>query len=304
MNPSAPRSPYGAMKLIWACVLAAALGACGGAGSSSGSTDTTSTATPGATSSSLASGDQQATWAAGMTVTFPSDCTMKVVATGLPNHALPAYYLRPASGSDTSVVATTPDGLALTVQPDPETANPISLSINICPTKAASTTATNMGTIGVMISGAALFNAYDGTGSPAEQQNVSYTFTDASDVSQTAAFLDNCNGHCTPAQAGNVYHDHGVSSCLTAQVDTAGGPSHIVGVALDGYPVYGGRDLQGRVISTAQLDACNGITSATPEFPDGVYHDVLPEGVTGAQSSIGCYSGSVSAPGISLGVER
>jgi hypothetical protein len=236
---------------------AGTLTACGGGSSDPASSATSSSAANG---TSLASGYKQAKWAAGMTVTYPRDCTMKVVATGLPNHVLPAYDLRPATGSYTTVVATTPDGLALTLQPDPGALNPVSLLFNICPTKVASTTVSNMGTIGTMISGAALFNAYDGTGSPAMQQNVSYTFTDTAGKTQTAAFLDSCNGHYTPAQNGNVYHYHGVSGCVTAQVD-----------------------------------ACNGITSATPEFPGGVYHYVLPEGVTSEKSSMGCYSAAVSA---------
>ena len=280
-------------RLLLVGVLGCALAACGGGSSDSTGTSGGSTTTTG-TGASLATGYKQAKWAAGMTVTYPSDCKMKVVATGLPNHALPAYFLRPPTGSYTTVVATTPDGLSLTVQPDPGTLSPISLLIDICPSKAASTTVANMGSIGAMISGAALFNAYDGTGSPAMQQNVSYTFKDAAGKTQTAAFLDNCNGHATPAP-GNVYHYHGVSSCVTSQVDSAGGPSHLIGVALDGYPIYGGRDMAGKVIATSQLDACNGITSATPEFPAGVYHYVLPEGVSDGKSSPGCYSGTVSA---------
>jgi len=44
----------------------------------------------------------------------------------------------------------------------------------------------------------------------------------------------------------------------------------------------------------SQLDACNGITSPTPEFPNGAYHYVLPIGVTSKYASINCYSGTVS----------
>ena len=290
MNTRPPMNFTPALRLTLSLALAGTVAACGGGSSDSSTAVFTGTGS----GSSLAAGYKQAKWAAGMTVSYPSDCKMKVVATGLPNHALPAYALRPATGSYTTVVATTPDGLALTLQPDPETLNPISLLIDICPTKAASTTVANMGTIGTMISGAALFNAYDGTGNPAMQQNVSYTFTDSAGKTQTAAFLDACNGHATPAP-GNTYHYHGVSSCVTAQVDSAGGPSHLIGVALDGFPIYGGRDMDGMIIATAQLDACNGLTSATPEFPGGVYHYVLPEGVTGGKSSMGCYTGAVSA---------
>ena len=194
-------------------------------------------------------------------------------------------------------MATTPDGLSLTVQPttSAETSQTASVTYNICPTKATTTTSTNMGSIGVMISGGALFNAFDGTGDPAMQQQVSYSFTDSNGVAQTAKFLDDCNGHFTPANAGNTYHYHGLPNCVTALVDKTGGPSHIIGIALDGFPVYGGRDINGNVITTSQLDACNGITSVTPEFPNGAYHYVLPEGVSNKYSSLNCYSGTVSS---------
>jgi hypothetical protein len=124
--------------------------------------------------------------------------------------------------------------------------------------------------------------------------NVSYTFTDSNNVSQIASFIDSCNGHYAGNATGSTYHYHGVSACVTAEVDKSGGASHLIGVALDGFPIYGGRDINGNVISVSQLDACNGITSPTPEFPDGVYHYVLPEGVTNLQSSLRCYAGTVT----------
>ena len=61
-----------------------------------------------------------------------------------------------------------------------------------------------------------------------------------------------------------------------------------------GFPFYGGRDINGNVIATSQLDACNGITSATPEFLNGEYHYVLPYNTTGKLSSLNCYAGTVS----------
>ena len=88
---------------------------------------------------------------------------------------------------------------------------------------------------------------------------------------------------------------------MTSQVDTSTGPSHIIGIALDGFPIYGGRDINGNVISVSQLDACNGITSATPEFPSGAYHYVLPIGVTTEYASMNCYSGTVSAQAMAAG---
>jgi hypothetical protein len=77
-------------------------------------------------------------------------------------------------------------------------------------------------------------------------------------------------------------------------------PSHSIGIALDGYPTYGGRDLAGKVIAVSQLDACNRITGPTPEIPGGAYHYVLPIGVTGARSSLNCHSVSASAVQLAL----
>ncbi|MBL0173652.1 MAG: YHYH protein [Gemmatimonadaceae bacterium] len=80
---------------------------------------------------------------------------------------------------------------------------------------------------------------------------------------ENIAFLDACNGHPTPMGS---YHYHALPPCVTAMVDTAGGPSHIIGVAFDGYLIYGDRDISGRQITSSQLDQCSGITSATWSF--------------------------------------
>lgn len=248
--------------------------------------------------SSLMAGYKQARWGSNVSVTFPDDCSMTIVSNGLPNHRLPAWYLMPSgSNNGTGAVVKTPDGHGLAVTANPNTPSPITMRFNICPTKAAKTTETNMGMTGVMISGAALFNAFDAGKTPALQQNQTHVFTDAAGNRQAAGFIDECAGHFTPARGrteGGRYHYHGLSSCVTAQTDTSEGPSHIIGVALDGYPVYGSRDIQGRPVDVSSLDACNGIDSPTPEFPQGVYHYVLPQGVSGAKSAPGCYSGNVS----------
>ena len=101
-------------------------------------------------------------------------------------------------------------------------------------------------------------------------------------------FLDDCSGHPTPQ---GQYHYHALPGCVVAVVDDEGGPSHAIGIAFDGYPIYGNRDIDGAVIDPDTLDECNGIDSATPEFPDGVYHYVLLD-VAGPQSSIQCFTGS------------
>jgi len=236
-----------------------------------------------------------------MTVSFPSSCSMTVTGTGVP-YQHQAYYLAPVSTGNT-VVATTASGIQLQVIAYTGTGlstniKALSGTFNICPAKAASTTATGMGAIGLMFSGTSLFNPYEATLTVALSDNASYSFasTACGGTTCTAAFLDPCNQHTSNGGGGgSTWHFHGVPSCWTSVVDGASGPSHIIGIALDGYPIYGGYDINGSAVSVASLDACNGITSATPEFPSGAYHYVLPVNTTTKQSSINCYAGTVSA---------
>jgi len=285
-----PNLPAFARAVLGATVLSTTLLAASCSGTSSASTTTTTTTTTGETS--YVTAYKALTWA-NATVTFPTSCTMTVTATGVPPyHDL--YYLAPStSASVTGVVATTASGLQLTVTP--YIAADIASStntINICPTKGTSTTSTNLGPIGYTTAGEFLYNAFEATSTPALGDNVSYSYTTGG-VTYTPAFIDKCNSHPTPATTGYTWHYHGVPQCLS-NVGSLGTPSHIIGIALDGYPVYGGYDNTGAVVQVSQLDACNGITSATPEFPNGAYHYVLPVGVTTKYSSLNCYTGTVS----------
>jgi hypothetical protein len=269
--------------------IAAAPSATASAGASSGTSSTASTA--------YVAAYKAAPWSSAVTVAFSGTCSMTLTTTGVPPvHA--AYYLAPVSTQYPNSVAVTPvTKTEMSVVPyQPSDISPATVTFNICPTKAATTTATNMGAIGYMISGEAIFNPFEGGGTqtPAMSDNVSYTFVDANGTTQTASFIDQCNSHPTPLSAGYEWHHHGIPTCLAAQVDGSSGPSHLIGIAMDGYPIYGGRDINGNAISVSQLDSCNGITSPTPEFPNGIYHYVLPIGVTGKQSSLNCYSGTVS----------
>jgi hypothetical protein len=83
-------------------------------------------------------------------------------------------------------------------------------------------------------------------------------------------------------------------------VDREHGPSHLIGVALDGFPIYGDKDMKGEAVAPQRLDACNGITSATPEFPQGVYHYVLPSGVMEHNAAMRCYSGDLSRKALAV----
>jgi hypothetical protein len=279
-----------AASLVWV--------GCGGSGSgSSPNVGATSSAGTASGSTSLAAVYKAAAWASAATVTFSGSCSMTVTSTGVPPYHND-YYLAPVSTQYPASVAVTPvTGTEMALVPYmPADINGASMTFNICPAKAATTTATSGGSIGTMISGEALYDPYEANGStPALSDNVSYTFTTSAGVTETASFIDACNSHPTPISGGYMWHHHAVPTCLAAQIDGTSGPSHLIGVALDGFPIYGGRDINGNTIAVSQLDACNGITSPTPEFPNGIYHYVLPIGVTGKQSSLNCFAGSVSS---------
>ena len=256
---------------------------------------------------SLAAAYQRAAWAAGLVVTFPSACSMSVWPNARPSHPIDAVYLTPVAASagdqqPRSVAVTGVSAMALAVSRTDTLATHAPMQFNICPTQAPSPTATNAGAIGVMISGAVLFGAAEVSGSraTAQRDNVAYRWRDGAGVQRTAGFLDRCNGHPTPGYAGSIYHYHGHSDCVTGLVDRVDGPSHLIGIALDGFPIYGDRDMDGKTVPPQSLDSCNGIHSPTPEFPQGVYHYVLPAGVTQQHAAMRCYSGAVSREALAL----
>ncbi len=249
---------------------------------------------------------RNAPWAKGMSVTFPSECVMTLWPAARPNHAVDDFYLSPpttgqarnqVTGANQAVARTAISRMPLVVRAYEGPGRHEPIRVNICPRQAPSTTPTNAGVIGLLVSGATLYKAAEITGhrATALNDNVAYSFKGTKGQNITAHFLDTCGGHPTPADAGNSYHYHGYSSCVTSVVDHADGPSHMIGVALDGFPIYGDRDIHGRSIDPTQLDGCNGLTSPTPEFPQGIYHYVLPRGITQHHASMRCYGGHVPA---------
>mgnify|MGYP000514677710 CR=1 FL=1 len=200
---------------------------------------------------------------------------------GIPDHARDAYYAVPIAG------VVVPDASTATIVKDPTVAQSYNFSIPTNPEYTSKVTSTSMGSIGVMISGAVLYNPYEGDGKTVAMAN-NFTITDSK--GRTASFVDSCAGHPTPQQG--AYHYHGLSNCTTAKVDEAGQASHIIGFALDGFPIYGDRDVNGKQLTYKNLDQCNGIKSPTPEFPQGIYHYVLLP-TNDVHSSISCFHGKV-----------
>ena len=262
-------------KVSRVALFAVAIGLIGACANTTDSTDTTGS------SSSNQTGFEAAKWASNVTVTF-SNGVMRYRSNGLPNHARQAEYAVPNPG------VRVPNSSTAYALADPTQAQSYDFSIPMTPTKGSSPTSTSLGTIGVMISGAALFNPYEGDGVTVAMAS---NFTVKNSSGKDVAFLDSCNGHPGP---GGMYHYHALPPCVTATVDVAGAPSHIIGIAFDGYPIYGDRDNTGKQLTAADLDQCGGVTSPTPEFPNGVYHYVLLN-APNSTSSIRCFVGKVSS---------
>lgn len=209
--------------------------------------------------------------------------TVLMQPTGIPNHAREAYYAVPKAG------VVVPDATTANIIADPTKAQTYKFTIPTTPKYSSKVTSTSLGSIGVMISGAVLYNPFEGDGKTVAMAK-NFTITNSAGI--TASFIDKCAGHPTPDIG--AYHYHGLPNCVTAKVDKVSKPSHIIGFALDGFPIYGDRDIKGKQVTAKNLDQCNGVISATPEFPKGIYHYVLL-GTADARSSIACFHGKVDA---------
>ncbi len=124
---------------------------------------------------------------------------------------------------------------------NPNSISPHSLDVTIPanPTKAAHASCVPMGEIGVLDSGAALFNALDAGGNDAAAHEIQ----------------DSCDGH---PNAPGQYHYHDLPSCIDTGKKTR--HSKRIGWALDGFPIYGPRGKHGTYMTNSKLDACHGHT--------------------------------------------
>lgn len=278
--------------------------ACGGSGDTAASPTGSTTGTPTTdatdasdaptTGDSTLAGVEAAQWSDNVAITVNDDGTFNFASDGLPSHELPDEFLVPTSGQfeppvtedETNVVAT-----AVAV-----VASPVDVDIPLVPVWSETTTDTNLGIIGVMISGAQLFNDY-------EDMDRQFVAVDDNFSVDGVGFVDACNGHPLALLADGTgngnYHYHGVPYCITDVVDVAGEHSTIIGVLLDGYPVYGNKDVDGAEVTNADLDECSGHVGVTPEFPEGIYHYHLTDDA--APYTIDCYHGEVAASSADAG---
>ena len=229
---------------------------------------------------STKAGVKKAKWGSNVTVTYGAG-KVRLRSNGIPNHSRPTYYAVPNAG----VVVPTAD--TARAVPDPTRATSHDFGLPLRPKRASRVTEAPLGSIGMMISGAVLYNPYEGDGTTVAMSN---NFSLVAPDGSSAPFVDECSGH----PGGGSYHYHALPACAVAKMDTGTGPSRMIGIAFDGYPIYGPRNVKGKKVPVRRLDRCNGIFSRTPEFPKGIYHYVLP-GTSDQTSSIRCFRGKVDS---------
>lgn len=224
---------------------------------------------------------QSLAWSDNVVITVNADNTFTFESNGIPSHELPDVYLVPADGNEPPFGDDDPSEFQVKTPEDLFIESTVTATITTTPVYSDTITKNSLGQIGVMISGAQMFNDYeDFENTIALHDNLTI---------DGASFIDPCNGH--PLANGLHYHYHGIPYCITDNVDVEGEHSTMIGVLLDGFPVYGNKDAGGITIGSAALDECNGHFGPTPEFPDGIYHYHLTDDA--APYSINCFHGEV-----------
>lgn len=122
--------------------------------------------------------------------------------------------------------------------------------IPLSPALNSAHTATPMGPIGFALDGVPLFNQYAAGGVALGNEKKGF---------------DQYYGH---PQAQGAYHYHVEPLYLSA---VKYNKSALMGFLLDGFPVYGPEE-NGVAVSNSNLDVYHGHTSATADFPNGIYH--------------------------------
>jgi YHYH protein len=230
---------------------------------------------------STLAGIKAAQWGDNTEVTIGED-SFRYVSKGLPNHEMPDQYVVPKGSNQPPFGKDDDSEFEIVNTSEFVKETPIDVTITLNPVYSETATQTELGMIGVIISGSRLFNDYE------NPQRTVVAIDDQHRIG-SAAFLDDCNAH--PLQTGHGYHYHGVPECIR-NAGAQGQHSPIVGVLFDGFPVYGKKGPGGKAMTNEDLDECSGHKGPTPEFPDGIYHYHLTSDK--APYSIDCYHGDVS----------
>lgn len=125
----------------------------------------------------------------------------------------------------------------------------ITFTITLNPKEASSKTSTPLGPIGISRNGVVFFNQYAGP--------------DNQPLAGEINSFDQWLGHPAMTQ----YHYHVEPKFLTSEF----GDEAFLGLLSDGFPVYGPFE-NGSKVTNDDLDEYHGHTSATEDFPQGIYH--------------------------------
>lgn len=153
-----------------------------------------------------------------------------VVGNGLPAHPTGVFPISPsdpAYGFDRNPNTIAPQAIAFGLPPNPQVA-PFPSCLP-------------PGAIGVLLTGARLFNALDAGGRDAAAWEV----------------LDDCEGH---PEVNGQYHYHTVTRC--GRPDQPGQHSPLAGFAIDGFGIYGNLGERGQPLTNFDLDDCHGHSHA------------------------------------------
>lgn len=160
--------------------------------------------------------------------------TVTIETTGLPNHET-VYW-----GEGNDLYLDEPD-VRLTPSIMSSNNNAVTITIDAVPDIDGSTVQTELGTIGIAVSGSSLFNDQEGAGA----------------LDEAAASLDWTGAHIGPG----VYHYH------LEPVAFSNDDENLVGVLLDGVFIYG-RKCNSTGTYPTDLDSSGGHTSTT-QYTDG-----------------------------------
>jgi YHYH protein len=165
-------------------------------------------------------------WASGFATSLLGSL-LNITGNGLPNHPTGNF---PIARSDP----------AYQYDKNPNAIQSVAINwgLTSSPAVAARPSCLGLGAIGVLFTGARLFNALDADGRDAVAHEVQ----------------DSCGGH--PQSIGS-YHYHDVSKCIN---QSNGGNQHSpqVGVIADGFGLYGNQGEGGKALTNADLDECHG----------------------------------------------
>lgn len=180
-----------------------------------------------------------------------SDGTYIIIKTnGIPDHESP--YFATNNALYKSFNGTTFGGSNFKINPNRIAEQSFVFKIPLNPKVASNHAATPLGPIGVSLNGVALYNQYAG---PNNQE-----------LTSEIASFDKYYGH---PQGSGQYHYHVEPLFLTTVKSSKSG---LMGFLLDGFPVYGPEEEDGKLVLNADLDVFHGHSHATVDYPNGTYH--------------------------------